>query len=465
MATGPRWHWALLPMAFLPLAIFRAGLLAESDTFWQIRVGLDTLTTGRIPQSDTYSWTLAGTPWQPNSWAFDVLLALAYRGGGLPIVAFTGALVIPLIALTVGLAARRLGAQPKITLLVLLYGVIPLTAFLSVRPQIVDYAVVPLLILLVDVLMRGSTTKARWWAVAGLGLTQAAWVNLHLAAPLGVAVVAAAGIGHVIQERSAATVRALAAGLLTTAICSLASPYGWHVVQIAGAVRASSAYVVEWAPFDPTVVTSDLLLLLAVGAAYAAWRLRAYAYLLVLVLLIPAGLYALRMLPIAVVAGLPILARIADASPRRDAYLRSRSPLVWLAVSGLLAAEVVLAAGKLPTLGTPDYPVAAIQAMPTGCRLFNGYQLGGPVILLRPDVPVSQDSRSDLYGRTLLAAANDTEFGPDGLRRLDADGITCVLVTPSTPLGRSLRTADGWTTIGGDDTGMLFIRGGSAASG
>jgi hypothetical protein len=120
--VAPRARYTLIPLALVPLAVIRASLLAESDTFWQIRVGLDILRTHRVPVADPYSWTARGQPWHPKSWLFDVGLALAYRAGGLALVALAAAAFIPLTAWAITMLARRLGAQPGVTLLVTLVG-------------------------------------------------------------------------------------------------------------------------------------------------------------------------------------------------------------------------------------------------------------------------------------------------------------------------------------------------------
>src|ERR687884_1764760 len=71
--------WSGVWVALVPVALARAGLLAESDTFWEIRTGQLILAAHRIPRTDPFSWTAYGRPWHPNSWGFDVLLAPAYR--------------------------------------------------------------------------------------------------------------------------------------------------------------------------------------------------------------------------------------------------------------------------------------------------------------------------------------------------------------------------------------------------
>src|SRR5215472_17871422 len=79
--------WILAWLAFLPLVAFRAGILTEGDTFWQIRVGQQIIAHHTIPATDTFSWTMYGKPYFQNSWGFDFLAAVAYRLGGLPGVA------------------------------------------------------------------------------------------------------------------------------------------------------------------------------------------------------------------------------------------------------------------------------------------------------------------------------------------------------------------------------------------
>src|SRR3982751_6210369 len=80
MSQNGRW-WLLAWLGALPLAVGRAGQLGDSDTFWQIRTGKLILGEHRIPATDPFSWTAHGRVWHPNSWAFDVLLALVYRPG------------------------------------------------------------------------------------------------------------------------------------------------------------------------------------------------------------------------------------------------------------------------------------------------------------------------------------------------------------------------------------------------
>src|SRR6266851_1035467 len=84
IAAAARHPWLLAWLAFLPVAVMRAGVLSEADTFWEIRTGLITLSHRALPAVDSFSWTMHGEPYTLNSWGFNVLIAIAYRLGGLP---------------------------------------------------------------------------------------------------------------------------------------------------------------------------------------------------------------------------------------------------------------------------------------------------------------------------------------------------------------------------------------------
>ena len=52
------------------------------DLAYQVRAGDEILRSGLIPAVDTYTFTVAGTPWMDQQWLAQVLLALGFRAGG-----------------------------------------------------------------------------------------------------------------------------------------------------------------------------------------------------------------------------------------------------------------------------------------------------------------------------------------------------------------------------------------------
>lgn len=444
-------------LTVLPLAVLRAGTLAETDTFWQVRTGVLIIQQRAIPAVDPFSWTVRGERWTLNSWGFDVALGVAYRVAGLPGVALTCALSLLVTAGLVLLLARRLGSAPWAAAAVLLFVSPVLIAWFSARPQLVDYVAVPALLLLLRHVARGEAPKA---SILGIGLLMVVWVNLHSASLLGVAIVGATGVLLLARPSTRAGGYRCLAATVVALVASLANPYGIGLfAQTASVKDASTDVVVEWQHLDPTNVSQLVMLLIGVGALAIAVRRRDAVFTAALGVTIAGSLLAIRILPILVLVAVPVLAAGLSA-PAVLAYGR-RMRLVLVPGAALAVAVLaVLAVPSLGHLGRPDpalYPTAAVQQVPSGCRLFNSYQLGGYVLLERPDVPVSIDSRNDLYGAERVLAATRLL---DGQGDVDAGltGAGCVLVPPRSGLAQKLKSDPRWRLQTSEPAAALFVR-------
>ncbi len=449
--------WALAWAAFIPIAVIRAGNLAESDTFWQVRTGIDIVAARALPSVDTYSWTAAGEPWTLNSWGFDVLVGLAHRLGGLALVAWFGAAILMLIAGLVLFLARSLGANPVVSAATLLLGSVLVVGWLSVRPQLVDYAAVLLLVLLLQATARGR----RWGAaVLGVGLLMVVWVNLHAAVLLGVAIVAAYSVVLLVDPaRSTPPTRGLLA-LAAALAGSLVNPYGLDVLTQAAHVQATSTGIVEeWARPDLTSPAQLVPLALAGLALVFAARRRDAALIAAVGVCLVGSVLVLRMQPLAVLVALAPVAALASAPRVRD-YVRSRHVVLYPGMALGLVALTVVAAPSLGHIGRPDpniFAVAVHHRIPVGCHVFNSYLLGGQLILERPDVAVSIDSRNDLYGPERVAAAQAVIDGT-GDPAAALQGAGCVLVPPTSGLARQLSRDPAWREVPPDTAAALFVR-------
>jgi hypothetical protein len=451
--------WLLALLALLPPVIVRAGVLAEGDTFWQIRVGLLTIAHHSIPATDTFSWTMHGKPYLQNSWGFDMLVAIAYRLGGLPGVAILCALItMGMIALVLGLA-RTLGASATASAIALLLASPLLVGFLTARPQLVDYAAVPALILL----LRGIERKhLRWGAVVLTGLLGAVWINLHAEALLAVAIAGASAVVLLVLARRDSRWRYAAAATAAAAVACLANPYGIGVLHQASQVQAdSSGLITEWAPFDLASPMQDLMMAAGVAALIIAWRRREAVMLAALAVCMAGSVEAIRFLPFVAILAIPLLAASVSVPPARiRAYLTSRRVMFQRCGAVGMAAVVVLAVPSLTHIGRPEpstYPAALVADIPHNCRLFTTDLIGDYVILARPDVLVSLDGRNNLYGRVLLLAEERVLHGLGNLSRGLA-GAGCVLVPRSYGLATRLRHDAQWRVRAADQFAVLYVR-------
>ena len=462
---------AVLP--FVVVGAARATYFAEGDTFWATRTGAEILRQRTILLPDTFSWTVAGQLWHPNSWSYDVLLHLADQRWGRAGLGLVALLSVTATGVGVAVAGRLLGARPGPQIVVGFLAMPVLVAWLSTRPQTVSYALLPLTVGLAAVVVQRSGRRLLI-GLAGLLLLSAAWVNLHLAA-LSAVVVTAAGLGvllaarprqwRTIVPRGAAVVAATLLG------CSC-SPLGWSVVGSALATRdASTTLITEWAPLwraTPACQATWLAALVGLGLTLASWRRRpqdvmlpvwsgATAALLVL------GISAARFSAMALVLSLPAVALWVSDTDWTTA--RWRQSARWLAPRVVAAVAVgfsVIAVVRLPHVGEPNAGSATravVDAVPAGCRVLNEYDEGGWITYLRADdgVLVAQDGRNDVYGVAVLAEVQELIDGrPGALAELARRDVWCILLDPDRPVVEQARSA-GWVEVAADRYRVLLV--------
>jgi hypothetical protein len=245
----------------------------------------------------------------------------------------------------------------------------------------------------------------------------------------------------------------------------VANPFGADVLEQALHVRSESADIREWEALSLMDPPQLILFVIAVVAAVVAWRRAWYPIAAVLAALAAGGVFAIRLLPVAALAGLAVLAAGLAGLPGPGRWLAERHRFAAAAaVAFALTLGVVAIADA--HVGRPEAPVRAVAALPAGCRLFNSAAAGGLVILRRPDVPVSLDTRNDLYGadalRAHLAVENAATDGPVAMAAL---GATCVLIPPDSPLAAQMRADVGWREVVREPDGALFLPRGAASAG
>lgn len=454
---APGKFWILAWLAFLPFVLIRSENLAESDTFWQVRTGLLTIAQGKIPSVDTFSWTVGGKPWTLNSWAFNVVLGWAYGIAGLVGVALVCACLVAVIGGLVLLLARQLGASPVVSAWVLLIGAPLLTLFLSARPQLVDYIAVLALVMFLRRLVEVVRQPA--WPLLAVAALTILWVNLHAGALLGVAIVGASTLLVFLRRSTRRRSGWLLAALLITMLCSLVNPYGTGLLAQTLQVRSESTVITEWQPFNPADPLQLVMFALGLLGLGVAVRRGDPIFTAAIAAAACGSVTAMHVLPVLVLLALPVLAALASHEVVLR-YFASRRRMFAQAAAAILVIAAGLAVFNLPFFGRPDpahFPSSAIKAIPAGCKLFNEYQLGGLVILERPDVLVSVDSRNDLYGAERVTQSLRVLDGQGDLNEGLA-GADCVLVPPTTGLARRLHTSPGWDLKSAETTAELFIR-------
>ncbi len=431
---------------FLAMAAAASLMPAQSDTWWQLRAGRETITTGIIPLRDAFSHTVNGGYWPNHEWLSQVVLYGVYAVGGLPgLTAFAAAIVTSAWAIV-----WRLTPGSTITRLVLsVLALAPFATEWSLRPQIFTLLGMAITLWLL--------VKRRYFLLPPLF---AVWANMHGGVMLGGIVVASHGIASVVSERRLFT-RPMIAG----ALCALATgvtPLGFSLWTEVPAMlgRLQSYGVREWQP--PSLTDRFLVTFWLMLAAFAflvvrrkPWRhdpARAVAFWGAVALL-PVALNVSRNVPVLQILLVPALGMLVeglslvwDRSSRRE---RPAFNAVVLSTgcAAALAAVVFAWSAPLPKLQWRPLStgvIAALESCPES--LYNRYDEGGYLIWFVPSRKVFIDNRQDPYPPALMHEHIRVETTGDYRDLFERHSIRCAFVPTETVLAQRL-TRDGWTAL------------------
>ena len=514
--TAIRRKSRLTELSGLVVAVF--GLLAfayltvpavDSDYGWHVANGRHLLDGQLFAGADTYSWTAAGATWIAHEWLTEGVMAFLHDSiGPTANSLLAGALATMAILLT--LARLRLrGFGVAIAVVVGLLALLDAGAIVSVRPLVVEVFAVALLLWLIDAWRAGGIETRRFAVVVVLEFL--IWANTHGSFVLGLAVLGATWVSLIIERDQRARVVGIVG--VGAALVTLTNPFGLRLIgYVASAVTGSRLELIaEWAPPDlaasmwwPFVVALVLAALGGLGVLGVLGRVSSKARrggpglrsapsrvrrddvrlddALIAVALgfaglqhgYHAGLFGIAAAP-ALAAGVVVLvgrglrfegwrsdpeaAGLAPAS-------RRRANLGLVAIITVFAGVLVWArVGPANTDAAirAEYPVAALPALdaiaaawPGGLCLFNDYSWGGWLEMVRPEIPVFIDGRSEVYGDAQLARyATISSVGPGWAEALAATGANAALIPTSSGLASALVTTAGWATL--SDWTTLYI--------
>jgi hypothetical protein len=429
----------------------------------------------------------------PNSPAWNALLGMSWGIGGFWGLFVVGFLAISAFFAVTYLLARKLGAHPLGALAGIVAGFVFAISMISSRGTM-GVQILLVLGLLIAIWWRPRLARLSPWAngvaflVIGATLgTVGNWVHLSffylgpaLAVSWGVYWLASDWPGswriRLHDRRRWAVTLGGAVGQL---VGSLASPYGvvGTIERSRETAAACAKYILEWvSPFDPNLLTASPVMLKWPIAALVAmisvvllcrwWIVRVrrgtidntFALICsIATLAVPiavAGDFALRFLGSSILLLMPVWGTaITWLAHRMSQWANSLAPdhrfketamrwtqtVPWRRVLTIVWALLFLPSLWL-SLGVHSRPseTAAVESLPTGCRLFTTASIAGPTILLREDVPVWFDGRADYYGQQRLEEAQ-RYFTGTGVTAAPP-GATCA-VLPVTGLVESLPRA------------------------
>jgi len=243
----------LWPLAVLVgiFAFVNTHPIRPHDFWWHMAIGRQTLASGSIPTTDTYSYTALGQPYASYQmfWLPEVALYGLYTLGGPAGVVFAYGLVITAAYALLLFLCWRLARDWRASALAVLFAAALGINDWNVRPQGVTF--------LLGVLVLWGIEQLRSGAHLGWSLLPAAalavWVNSHGSFPIGLLLLGAwlaEEVWSALRRRKHHVAQAGLALLASCAAC-LINPRGVGVVAYVGGMTANPVIrnmIPEWAP-------------------------------------------------------------------------------------------------------------------------------------------------------------------------------------------------------------------------
>lgn len=464
--------WRFLAVALPALGALIANL-PSVDLTYHLRAGAEILDTGAIPTTDTWTWTISGTPWLDQQWLAQVLLAGTFEIGG-----WTGLVILraALVAVTFGLLGaailrRNRGLASRTVALLVIAAFAVSAVGLALRPQLFGLALFALTLYVLE--LRRDRPRAVW----AIPLVAAVWANLHGSFIL-VPVLCGLAWLEDLHDRAPRRLELPAVALAAIAFSAI-TPFGFGVWAYAATLASNpvlSARVTEW---QPTTLrdgqgllfwgsVAAVVVVLARARRRATWP--ALAWLLVFAYLGAVAVRGLAWWPL--VAALVVAGMLELDTPAPARTLRSNRLNAGLAAA-LLAVMVML----LPTWRPIDpglrAPAGVVGNAPPGItssllatstsnveRLWAPQPWGSWFEFALHAYSVGTDSRIELFPESAwrdydLVAAGSAA----GLEILDRDLVEFVVAArEQAALLEALQADARWKLHYRDDDGAVFVR-------
>ena len=459
-------------LAFIPARV------VDPDVWWHIRTGQWIAQHHWVPYTDWFSSYGLGKPWAAYSWLFEVLIyGLFSRLGLIGLLAYVYAMVLAITATLHSLVRKfenRVAYSVALTGLAL-FAMAPLY---TPRPWLFT-----ILLFIIELNILISVRRSRRYR--GLFLLPplfALWANLHIQFVLGFFVLGVAACEEPLarllrrHQMNGDQDRALPPLFMTLialgcVVATLANPYHIKIYAVVVELTRQAGFynlINEFAAMDFRTIPEWLVLGLTLGATFALGRQRAVKPFWFLLLL--AGMLisfrARRDLWFVVIIAVGIISSSRSAALVGSRYILGRAQtLVVIAALGILLLLTFrakhISEGELQVAVASSYPARAaslVEERGYAGPLYNHLDWGGYLIWRLPQLPVSIDGRTNIYGvdrvaHSVMVWNGQPEWASD--TELNAAGV--VIAQRDFALTQLLRLDPRFQLVYEDQVAVVFI--------
>ncbi len=485
-------------IALLLILIMAVRTPLDTDMWWHLRAGEETLLNQEVYSVDTFSFTREGSAWINHSWLSQVVMFLTFKAGnyyGLSIWVGTCAV------LAMFFVYLQMKGHPLLRSAVLLFAAVVSSVVWSPRPQIHSLVLFSLLSYLI---FQYKRTKNSGYLIGSLPIF-ILWGNLHGGYVLGIIFMGSVIVGELLNKiffiESSESLSWRQMGIFAIFIMGgflvvLINPFGldmWRIPFNTVGVETLQNVISEWASPDFHQAFQQPMLWMMLGVFSLIGLSQKSidgAELIPLIVFSWAALTARRNFgPFALVAA-PIFSRylagvienwldvakqklqwvekFLDKTNQNNQELKPGfKNLLNCVIIGFLLVGV---GWKIVKVNEREFvlqaergifPVDAVEWLGssgiTG-NIFNDYNWGGYLIWNLRDNPVFVDGRTDLFGDEILNDYLSIMSPQSNLpENLDEYQINLVLVKSDTDIARALQNT-GWKIEYQDSISVLIER-------
>lgn len=475
----------LIFMVAAPITAIRGTVKltqSDGDLSAHIRMGETILSTGSIPTHSLASYTAASEYMVAHGWLSEIIFALLFRIGGLPLLSIVTGILVGLTHGAIALFLRRRGADPRWAFLAAMLSLALGSTHWLTRPHMFSIVGAALTLFLLE-----SERSKRAFLFLPLF---ALWANLHGGWIYGLTMIGAFIIGDIAEallsphERNEwlrkARINSLA--LFLGAAGTLINPYGLTLHrEVFSAVTSTSLAnnIAEFlAPnFQDAGQWPFLLALLGTVGLFAMGTRRIQMPWLTLILVsLFFALRSFRNIALFGVSAWPLVALHAARSwprPKRPFRLFSEfarlDPGSRVGILGVPVAILMLVVGLsrgsiaglriIPDAFSPKaFPTAAVsKAREAGLqgRVFDAWAWGGYIMYAWPEARLHVDplkfNEETIKSYTILEGLE-----PGWQKEIDRWQIRTILISPRSPMAKGLALDPNWKVWYRDSTAVVF---------
>lgn len=463
-------------------AILGAVKLTQSDgdLAAHLRMGEVILSSRHIPAHSLASYTAATEPMVAHAWLSEVIFALLFRAGGLPLIAICTGLLIALTHAMVAVFLRRRGVDPRWALLAALISLALGASHWLARPHMFSIFASALTLFLLE-----SERPRRYLFVIPLFVV---WANLHGGWIFGLMLIAmyvAGDLGEALLGDRETWLRRARENGLALAVASavtFVNPYGIRLHrEVISAVTSSSlaSNIEEYLSpnfHDPTNLPFLLILLLSIVLLAMSTRRMPIPWLLVTTVTLFFSLRSFRNVALFGVTAWPLIAlHVARGWPvHRRAFplfndfarLDAKSRIgIWSAPVATVLLLLGLNHGAVDGLqliqnrfDREKFPVVAVDRAKAAAlpgRAFMPWEWGGYLMYAWPAKPIHVDPLK--FSDTTIRSYSRIEgLWPGWQEELKNWQVQMVITRPGDALGVALSREPGWSVWYRDRTAVVF---------